>query len=57
MRYAEDRHALGMEVAHNREHVLPARGIEHRRRFVEDQNARLHRQGARYRHALLLPAR
>ena len=45
------------ERAHHVEHLADELGVERGGRLVEEHELRVHRQGARDRHALLLPAR
>jgi hypothetical protein len=54
---ANHRHALFGELDHRVEHLLDHLGVQRRGRLVKKHDPRLHAQGSRNRHPLLLAAR
>ena len=56
VRHADHRHALERELLHQVEHLADHLGVERRRRLVEEDNLRIHRERSDYRHTLLLSA-
>ena len=56
VRHAQHRHALGRKVFHDVQHLANQLRVKGGGRLVEEHDFRLHRQGARNRHALLLSA-
>ena len=56
MRHNEHRKALAREALHHVEHFADHLGVERARRFVEEDDIRVHRERPRDCHALLLAA-